>query len=444
MPAEIKVMSAGAVQSMVKALGAEFERATGNKLDLIFNTAGSLRDRFKGGEAADLVDPAAGEHRRARQSPACSCPAASPISAAPSPAWRCARARPCRTFPRRRPSSRRCSRRKAVAYTDPKAGGSSGIYFAGSVGKARHRRCGEQKGRARQARLRGGPGGRRRPRRDRHHLHQRNPHGEGRQGGRARCRANCTTPTPIPPPSRPAARPAMRPWPCCARSPIRPPPRAGPRPAWSRPSLRLAPGFASCILRGARGALPNYACDREAPMPMDQLKFVVLDEEDLEVVSTHLQDAVVKVVRRAVAPAGKAPGGGAQPLRLGRRAIRHSRNTAGGGRRCASSGFCRANAGIVNPAGKDAVLNLLAVEFAETDAPSGVVTLIFSGGAPCGWRSSAWKPNWPISGRPGPRPPARSMRWPRIARRRPAAAERLPQPARDAALNSVQNSARDA
>ncbi len=35
----------------------------------------------------------------------------------------------------------------------------------------------------------------------------------------------------------------------------------------------------------------------------------------------------------------------------------------------------------VNPAGKDAVLNLLAVEFAETDAPAGVVTLIFSGGA---------------------------------------------------------------
>ena len=28
---------------------------------------------------------------------------------------------------------------------------------------------------------------------------------------------------------------------------------------------------------------------------MDTLKFVVLDEEDLEVASTHLQDAVVKV-----------------------------------------------------------------------------------------------------------------------------------------------------
>ncbi len=55
MPAEIKVMSAGAVKAMVAALGAEFERASGNKLNLVFNTAGSLRDRIKGGEAADLV-----------------------------------------------------------------------------------------------------------------------------------------------------------------------------------------------------------------------------------------------------------------------------------------------------------------------------------------------------------------------------------------------------
>src|SRR5664280_2008102 len=51
----IKVLSAGAVQSMVEALGREFERASGNKLDLIFNTAGALRDRVKNGESADLV-----------------------------------------------------------------------------------------------------------------------------------------------------------------------------------------------------------------------------------------------------------------------------------------------------------------------------------------------------------------------------------------------------
>jgi Protein of unknown function (DUF2948) len=35
----------------------------------------------------------------------------------------------------------------------------------------------------------------------------------------------------------------------------------------------------------------------------------------------------------------------------------------------------------VDPKDGDAVLNLLAVEFAETDPPAGVVTLVFSGGA---------------------------------------------------------------
>ena len=53
--AETKIMSAGAVKSMVAALSAEFERATGKKLDVNFGTAGSLRERIKSGEAADLV-----------------------------------------------------------------------------------------------------------------------------------------------------------------------------------------------------------------------------------------------------------------------------------------------------------------------------------------------------------------------------------------------------
>jgi molybdate transport system substrate-binding protein len=48
-------MSAGAVKSMVQALGAEFERENGNVLDLNFGTAGSLRDRIRNGETSDLV-----------------------------------------------------------------------------------------------------------------------------------------------------------------------------------------------------------------------------------------------------------------------------------------------------------------------------------------------------------------------------------------------------
>jgi hypothetical protein len=89
---------------------------------------------------------------------------------------------------------------------------------------------------------------------------------------------------------------------------------------------------------------------------MDQFKFVVLDEEDLEVVSTHLQDAVAKVSDVLWRPEEK------------RLVLRFER---------VLSCKCR----DVNPAGKDGVLNLLAVEFTETDAPSGVVTITFSGGA---------------------------------------------------------------
>jgi|SRR6185369_6962291 len=111
----------------------------------------------------------------------------------------------------------------------------------------------------------------------------------------------------------------------------------------------------------------------------DALKFVVLDEEDLEVVSAHLQDAVLKVVdvhwraqeKRVVVALNRFDWEGAQngqpEYRRRRTALRFER---------VLSCKCR----DIRPDGVDAVLNLLAVEFAETDAPAGVVTLTFSGG----------------------------------------------------------------
>jgi len=128
--------------------------------------------------------------------------------------------------------------------------------------------------------------------------------------------------------------------------------------------------------------LPNYSATERADCmdrAADPLKFAVLDEEDLEVVSTHLQDAVIKVADIIwQVPAKRLVVGlnrfdweraiGPKPQNCRRRsALRFERVLS-----------CKSQA--VNPAGKDAVLNLLAVEFAETDAPSGVVTLIFSGG----------------------------------------------------------------
>jgi hypothetical protein len=113
---------------------------------------------------------------------------------------------------------------------------------------------------------------------------------------------------------------------------------------------------------------------------MDQVKFVALDGEDLEVVSAHLQDAVVKVSdvlwrpaeKRLVVALNRFDWEGAQSARpeyrRRRAALRFER---------VSSCKCR----HVNQAAKDGVLNLLAVEFSPTDSPAGVITLIFSGDA---------------------------------------------------------------
>jgi hypothetical protein len=113
---------------------------------------------------------------------------------------------------------------------------------------------------------------------------------------------------------------------------------------------------------------------------MKPLKLIALDKDDIEVVSTHLQDAVVKVADILWRPAEKrlvlalnrfdweACGEVTPCYQRRRTALRFER---------VLSFRCR----NVSPAASDAVLNLLAIEYAETDAPAGTVTLIFSGGA---------------------------------------------------------------
>jgi hypothetical protein len=115
----------------------------------------------------------------------------------------------------------------------------------------------------------------------------------------------------------------------------------------------------------------------------DDLKLVALDKDDIEVVSAHVQDALVKVrdifwqspERRFV-------------MALNRfdwmSAVDGDKKDKADYRRCRTalrferviSCKCR----NLDQTNKDAPLNLLAVEFAENDAPAGVVSLIFSGG----------------------------------------------------------------
>lgn len=117
----------------------------------------------------------------------------------------------------------------------------------------------------------------------------------------------------------------------------------------------------------------------------DELKLVALDRDDIAVVSAHLQDALVRAgdivwqprERRFVmalnrfdwiAAADAKPDNGRKPdYRRCRTALRFERVLS-----CKCRGLDQAD--------KARPLNLLAVEFAERDAPAGIVTLTFSGG----------------------------------------------------------------
>jgi hypothetical protein len=116
-------------------------------------------------------------------------------------------------------------------------------------------------------------------------------------------------------------------------------------------------------------------------MPTDKtlLKLVAMEREDLEIISAHLQDAVARVGEMAFLPAEKR-----FAMVVNRFDWIAASQQEKAVRRRAGLHFERVlNARIRNLDLKDdqAVVNLLTVEFAETEAPSGTITLYFSGDA---------------------------------------------------------------
>jgi molybdate transport system substrate-binding protein len=132
--ADIKVMSAGAVKTMVAALGGEFERDTGHRLDLNFGTAGSLRERIKKGEVADLVvlsESAIVE--LAKLGLVVSGTATDLGRTVTGVIVRDGAAEPDISTPDA--FKQALLQARSVAYTDPKAGGSGGIMFSALLQK---------------------------------------------------------------------------------------------------------------------------------------------------------------------------------------------------------------------------------------------------------------------------------------------------------------------
>jgi hypothetical protein len=115
----------------------------------------------------------------------------------------------------------------------------------------------------------------------------------------------------------------------------------------------------------------------------EELKLVALDKDDIEVVSAHVQDARVRVGEilwqprdhRFIMPVNRfdwmaavdAKPENRPDYRRCRTALRFERVIS-----CKFRGLDQSN--------KNSELNLLAVEFAEHDAPAGTVILTFSGG----------------------------------------------------------------
>lgn len=132
--AKVKVMSTGAVESMVRMFAPVFERETGHKANLNFGTAGGLRARLEKGEQADLIVlPAAAVETMEKTGgivPGSRTDLGRTVTGiaikegAPAPDVSTPEA-----------FKRALLKARGVSYSDPAAGGSSGTYFAGLLQK---------------------------------------------------------------------------------------------------------------------------------------------------------------------------------------------------------------------------------------------------------------------------------------------------------------------
>ncbi|WP_420963352.1 DUF2948 family protein [Brucella sp. IR073] len=116
---------------------------------------------------------------------------------------------------------------------------------------------------------------------------------------------------------------------------------------------------------------------------MEMLKLVALDDQDLQIISAHLQDAVLKVgdldylpqEKCFVVAANRFVWERAASGLFGKRTFERRRAVLHFG--CVTA--VKANG--IDRSRKDDVLSLLAVRFLPGEAPEGVVEFIFSGNA---------------------------------------------------------------
>ncbi len=117
---------------------------------------------------------------------------------------------------------------------------------------------------------------------------------------------------------------------------------------------------------------------------MQSLKLLALDREDLEVLSAHLQDAVLKVADMAYVPSQQRFAAVANRFDWMHASDEKAAKKKSYERQRSALRFDRvisAQVQDIRLSDKDRVLELLAIQFEEAEPPEGFVTLVFAGGA---------------------------------------------------------------
>ncbi|SMQ58780.1 Protein of unknown function [Devosia lucknowensis] len=111
---------------------------------------------------------------------------------------------------------------------------------------------------------------------------------------------------------------------------------------------------------------------------MTDLKLIALDTEDLEIISAHVQDAIIRTADMGYAKADKR-----FALLMNRFDWAADKPRGKGVRKRAAlhfSGVTHAAFAGFDPSAPEGVVELLAIGFVTTDAPSGIIELRFAGG----------------------------------------------------------------
>ena len=126
---ELRVFSTIAVQPALEELAPQFEAANGVRLHVTWNTAPVLVKRLQGGETADvLILNRAGIDKMTREGRVRARSEVTLASSATAIAIKAGAVRPDISTPEA--LRRTLLAARAISYTDPAAGGASGIYFA--------------------------------------------------------------------------------------------------------------------------------------------------------------------------------------------------------------------------------------------------------------------------------------------------------------------------